>query len=71
MGAHALHASHYGREIPSRAREVFLSKFLDQVDPDHVLPEEERQRRAGHARKAHFTKLAYLSARKRAKKKKA
>jgi hypothetical protein len=33
-----------------------------QVDPDGVLSPAERARRAGHARKAYFTRLALRSA---------
>ena len=50
------------------ARAAFLNKFEDQVDPDRVLPEAERLRRAESARKAHFARLALASARARAKK---
>ncbi len=44
------------------ARDKFLSQFLDEVDPNRVLPEAERNRRAEAARKAHFQKLALKSA---------
>jgi len=48
-------------------REAFEARFLDEVDPDRVLPEAERNRRAEHARKAHFQRLALKSARARAR----
>lgn len=48
-----------------RARAKFNQRFFDQVDPDGVLPLEERERRAGAARKAYFQKLALKSARAR------
>lgn len=44
------------------ARDAFLAKFEDLVDPDHKLPPDERARRAVNARKAHFTRLALRSA---------
>ena len=44
------------------ARDAFLAKFEDLVDPDHMLPPDERARRAVNARKAHFTRLALRSA---------
>lgn len=44
------------------ARDKFLSKFLDEVDPERTLPEAERNRRAEAARKAHFHRLALKSA---------
>ncbi len=47
------------------ARRAFNQRFLDQVDPDRHLPDRERQRRAEAARRAYFTRLAYLSARSR------
>ena len=44
------------------ARRAMLDRFERQVDPDGVLPLAERARRAGHARKAYFTRLALRSA---------
>jgi hypothetical protein len=41
-----------------RARAAFERRFLDQVDPDHVLPEPERLRRAAAARKAYYAALS-------------
>ncbi len=66
LAAHAMHAKHDSRDTTAKGREAFLGKFLDEVDPDRVLPEAERNRRAEHARKAHFTRLALLSAKARA-----
>ena len=40
------------------ARRALLDRFERQVDPDGVLSPEERARRAGHARKACFARLA-------------
>ena len=39
------------------AREAFLRKFEDQVDPDRKLPPDERARRANHALRAHMLRL--------------
>ena len=47
------------------AREAFLTKFEDQVDPRRELTPEERAKRATNARKAHFTRLALKSAQSR------
>jgi hypothetical protein len=44
-----------------------MGRFLDEVDPQRLLPEAERLRRATSARKAYFTALAYRSARARQK----
>ncbi|MFN0071385.1 MAG: hypothetical protein ACKVVP_07855 [Chloroflexota bacterium] len=70
IGAYALHATHDPRETTRAAREQFLSKFEREVDPDGVLPEPERLRRAEAAKKAHFARLALASARKRSQGKK-
>ncbi len=51
------------------ARAAFMSKFEDEMDPDRVLPPEERARRAEHARRAYFARLALASSKARAKKK--
>lgn len=48
------------RTAAARAR--FLQRFEDEVDPGRTLDPEERARRAEHARKAYFARLALLSA---------
>ncbi len=47
------------------ARRQFEARFEREVDPDGVLPPEERARRAAHARKAYFARLALASAKAR------
>jgi hypothetical protein len=47
------------------ARTAFLDRFEREVDPDGELPPAERARRAEHARKAYFQRLALKSARAR------
>ena len=69
IGAHALHSQHDSRELTAHARAAAEKRFEDQVDPERKLPEAERQRRAEHARKAYFTRLALASARARRAKK--
>ena len=49
------------------ARRALLDRFERQVGPDGVLSPAERARRAGHARKAYFTRLALRSAQARRK----
>jgi len=44
------------------ARQKFLDTFEKQVDPQGLLDPVERARRAQHARKAHFLRLALKSA---------
>lgn len=62
LAAHSLHASVDSREHTEPARRAFMARFDDQVDPDRVLPETERRRRADQARKAYFIRLALKSA---------
>lgn len=61
LAAHTLHAKVDSREHTAPARRAFMARFEDEVDPDRVLPEAERRRRAEHARKAYFTRLALKS----------
>ena len=67
IGAYTLHALHDPKKTTRAGRAAFLRKFEDEVDPERVLPEAERLRRAQYARKAHFAKLALKSARARRK----
>jgi len=53
------------RTAPARA--AAESRFEREVDPDGVLPPEERRRRAEHARKAHYLRMALASAKARRK----
>lgn len=49
----------------ANARKAALDRFEREVDPDGVLDPVERARRAEHARKAYFTRLALKSAKAR------
>ena len=62
IGAHVTHSRHDPRELTAPAREAFLTKFEQEVDPDGVLAPDERRRRAEHARKAHMARISRLSA---------
>ena len=66
-GAHALHAKHDTRVVSAPGRKAFLERFVREVDPEGVLPEAERTRRADHARKAYMLGLALKSAQARRK----
>ena len=55
-------------EATRPAREAFNKRFLDDVDPHRTLSEQERQTRAGHARKAYFARLSLKSAQSRSRK---
>jgi hypothetical protein len=62
MAAHALHAKLSDPAAHTApARTAFLSRFEREVDPEGVLEPEERARRAEHAKKAYFLKLALAS----------
>jgi hypothetical protein len=65
IGAYVQHSRHDPRETTRAARSAFLARFECQVDPQGLLPEPERRRRAESARKAHFARMAFLSARAR------
>jgi hypothetical protein len=67
IGAYRLHATHDPRETTVNARAAFLGRFEREVDPEGILPQSERQRRAEYARRAYFAQLARASAVSRAK----
>lgn len=53
-------------ERTANGRRAFLDRFFREVDPDGVLDPDERARRAEHAKKAYFAKLAMKSSKARA-----
>lgn len=57
IGGYALAASHDSRETSAAGRAAFMARFERQVDPEGILSETERQRRATAARKAYFGQL--------------
>ena len=61
LADYAMHARNDPRDTTRKAREAFLQRFEDEVDPDRSLPARERERRAAAARKAHFVRLALRS----------
>lgn len=62
IAAHTKWANTDPVEGTKAARAAFLSKFEQQADPDGVLDPVELARRVKHLKKAHFARLAYLSA---------
>ena len=68
IGAYSLHAQRDSRDTTEAGRRAFLATFLQQVDPEHILPDDERLRRAAAAKSAHFAKLALKSVRARRRK---
>jgi hypothetical protein len=72
MAAHLLHAQISDEAAhTAAARAAFLSRFEREVDPDGILDPKERARRAEHAKKAYFIKLALASRKARAAKRRA
>jgi hypothetical protein len=65
LAAHSFHAARDSSEITAPGRRAFLSRFEREVDPDLVLDPTERRRRAEHAKRAYFIKLALKSAKAR------
>lgn len=65
IAAHTRWSQQDRREGTAAARAAFNDRFEREVDPDGVLPREERLRRAESARKAYFTRLALASSRAR------
>jgi len=65
LAAHAMHARHDARDTTGKGRAAFLSRFEAEVDPDGTLAPEERRRRADHARRVYFIRLALASAKAR------
>lgn len=65
IGAYALHSQYDSRQLTAHARRTFQESFEHKVDPDGVLPPEERSRRAEHARTLYYRQLAYRSAKAR------
>ena len=63
LAAHSLHMR--GGTNTAPGTKAFLLRFEREVDPDRTLDPSERARRADHAKKAYFTKLAFKSSRKR------
>ena len=63
--AYRLHSLYDSRELTANARAAFRDRFTRQVDPDGVLSESERQRRAECVRKAYYAALAAKSVRAR------
>jgi hypothetical protein len=68
IAAHAKWAQTDSVAGTAAARQAALDRFERVVDPDGTLPPEERARRAAHARKAHFSRMALASAKARRKK---
>lgn len=60
-------ARHSPNELTAAARAGFLARFAREADPEGLLPEEERLRRADAHMRAHMARLALRSAEARRK----
>jgi hypothetical protein len=71
IGGYRLHALHDTMEVSANGRKAAAdsleARLLAEIDPDSTLPPDKRAARLARARKAHFTQLAYRSARARSK----
>ena len=56
-------AAKYGPEVTRKATEARMRGYLHEVDPDGVLPQPERERRALAARRRDMARLSYLALR--------
>ena len=65
-GAYALWSQRDPHELSKAGRDAAWERFVDLVDPDRVLPEHERQRRAEAARRSHMSLIALKSVQARA-----
>lgn len=61
LGGLTTHARHDSHTITDAARAAFRQRFADEVDPDRVLSDTERDRRVDAAIKAYFARLALRS----------
>lgn len=62
IGGYTTASRHDSRAITAAARAAFLASFAEQVDPDRLLTEAERARRADAAKRLYFARLAMKSA---------
>lgn len=68
IAAHELHARGGTNTKAATAASPADSTYWErQVDPDGQLDPAERAKRAGHAKSAHFVRLAFLSSKARSK----
>lgn len=72
IAAHARWAKTGDRSsATAAARRAFAERWERQVDPDGVLDPDERARRAEHAERAHFQRMAFKASYSRARRKRA
>lgn len=64
LGGLTTASRHDMKRIARTGQDGLLRKFEREVDPEGVLPEDERRRRAEAARRAHMTRMALARHRK-------
>lgn len=69
MGGLTAWSRHGADELLGKAWQANATRWENEVDPERLLPADERHKRAERAKRAHMTKLALLSAQARARKK--
>jgi hypothetical protein len=71
IGGYRLHALHDTMVVSAPGRKAAAdsleARLLAEIDPDGSLPPDQRAVRLARARKAHYTQLAYRSARARSR----
>ena len=67
IGGHVTASRTDSAERTAAARRAAFERFFDQVDPDRILTEAERTRRAKAAQAAHMARMRLLSANSRSK----
>ena len=63
LAAHSQHAQ--GRTNTGPATAAYNARWAKLVDPDETLDPDERDRRAEHAKSAHYSRMAFESAKSR------
>jgi hypothetical protein len=63
LAAYELHSQ--GKTNTKAARAAYDARWALRVDPEGVLSPEERDRRATAAKKAHYTRMAFESSKRR------
>lgn len=61
LGASVAHQRHNGSDITANSRKAQWERWLNVVDPDRMLPERERVKRARNARREYMLRLAIKS----------
>ncbi len=61
LGAFTLHSKYNAKDLTKNARAAAWKRYLDMVDPERTLSEEDRDGRAPAARHAHMIRMSQKS----------